>query len=429
VHPIEALREQGPTTTTGRRAGYLQNTLVIVQTALGFALLLASGLLIRGFINVRNVHTGFNADHLLSFLLPLTPNRYPDAKKVLFYDDLLPKLAAIPGVRSVSAGHPLPLRGTYHSATVEIDGRANPPDNPLTTFAGEAEPGFFETLGVPLLQGRLFTAADNNLKSPFVAIVNQAFVKKYFPDVNPIGRHIRPDISELRNQALDIDPTSTRDREIIGVVANTQQYSMTDPPQPMAVFPYAQASALMRPTVILRVVGDPMQYEKPAQAVVAGIDPFLFLIYPHSMTEQVQQNSSMQRFETMLVTAFASIAIFLTGLGLYATLAAMVRARTREIGLRMAIGAERRDIAIFVLMRGGSLVFSGLLIGSVIALAASRSVASAGWARPLLFGVSWFDPRTYLMILLVLGAVSLAACFLPTWRAVSVDPMRVLRDE
>ena len=428
VSPIESLREQSHS-TTGRRSHSFQHTLVIAQTDLGFALLLASGLLIRGFINVRHAKTGFQPDHLFRFLLPLTHARYPDPKKALFYKDLLPKLAAIPGVRSASAGYPTPLHGAYASAPVEIDGRPNPPDNQLFTFIGEAEPGYFDTLGVPLLQGRSFTAADDDPKAPFVALVNQAFVKKYFPDENPIGRHIRPDLTFLRNQSNDLDPTIHNDREIIGILADFLQTSVQDPAQPMAIFPYSQASMLMRPAVVLRVTGDPMQYEKQVQAAVSGIDPTLFLLEPETMEMRLSLSSSTQRFETLLISAFASIALFLCGLGLYATLAATVAARTREIGLRMAIGADRKDVAALILTRAIRLVVSGLAIGSLIALVATRSLSATDWWRPLLFGVSWFDPQTYFAILLVLCAVSIAACLLPTWRAMRVDPMRVLRDE
>jgi len=225
-------------------------------------------------------------------------------------------------------------------APVEIDGRPNPPDNQLFTFIGEAEPGYFDTLGVPLLQGRSFTAADDDPKAPFVALVNQAFVKKYFPDENPIGRHIRPDLTFLRNQSNDLDPTIHNNREIIGILADFLQTSVQDPAQPMAIFPYSQASMLMRPAVVLRVTGDPMQYEKQVQAAVSGIDPTLFLLEPETMEMRLSLSSSTQRFETLLISAFASIALFLCGLGLYATLAAMVASRTREIGLRMAIGGQ-----------------------------------------------------------------------------------------
>jgi len=427
--PIEALRENSQNTTAGRGRNRFQNILVIVQTGLGVMLLIASGLLIRGFLNVRQAKTGFNPDHLLCFLLPLTPVHYPDAKKVIFYDQLLPKLAALAGVRSVSAASPLPLRGSYDSAPVEIDGRPNLPNSPLTTLVGVAEPDFFETLQIPLLRGRDFTPADNDPRSPFVAIVNQAFVKRYFPNEDPIGRHIRPDLSDLRNQANELDPTTRKEREIVGIVGDSVQDSATEPPQPFATFPYAQASALMRPRVVMRVSGDPMQYEKQVEAIVSGMDPFVFLLAPNSMTDQVVEASSSQRFETVLISAFAAMALLLTALGLYATLTAMVAARTREIGLRMALGAERRGVAMLVLSHAAILLLVGIALGSVATLVASRMFAASGWLRPLLFGVTWFEPGTYSVMLLILGVVSIAACLIPTWRAVRVDPIRVLRGE
>jgi ABC-type antimicrobial peptide transport system permease subunit len=162
---------------------------------------------------------------------------------------------------------------------------------------------------------------------------------------------------------------------------------------------------------------------------VSELDSSLFMNNPSSMTLRVVGISSSQRFETMLISAIAGIALFLTGLGLYATLAAMVAARSREIGLRMAVGAERKDVAMLVLSRAATLVLVGLSLGSAVALAASRSLQASDWWRPLLFGVSWFEPQTYFALLAVLGIVSLAACLLPTWRAMGVDPVRVLRDE
>jgi predicted permease len=428
VSPLESLREQTQS-TTGRRSHRSHHVLVIAQTALSFALLLASGLLIRGFINVRNAPTGFQPEHLFRSQVPLTNARYPDAKKVLFYKELLPRLAAIPGVRSASGAYPIPLGGSWHSAPVEIDGRPNPPDEDLTARVGEAEPGAFETLGVPLLKGRTFTDSDNDPKAPFVALVNQAFVRRYFPGIDPIGHHIRLDLSQLRNQSNEVDPTSGNTREIIGVFADFQQDSVLEPPLPMAVLPYAQASMLMRPTILLRVAGDPVQYVKPVREALGTVDPTLFLLNPGSLDYGLNMQSADQRFDSFIIASFALIALFLSGLGLYATLAAMVNTRTREIGLRIAIGAGRGDVAALVLTRAALLVFSGLIVGGVIAVVAAQSLAAAPWSRPLLFGVSWFDPRTWLLMPLVPGLAGLVACLIPLRRALAVDPIRVLRDQ
>jgi ABC-type antimicrobial peptide transport system permease subunit len=216
---------------------------------------------------------------------------------------------------------------------------------------------------------------------------------------------------------------------IIGVVGDTLQDSVTDPPRPFVMLPYAQASALTRPRVVMRVVGDPASYGKSAQTIVADIDPFLFLLSPGSMTRQIGEASGSQRFDAMLIGAFGGMALLLTGLGLYASLAAMVASRTREIGVRLAIGATRNHIAALVLIRAAILVLTGVSLGAVVAMTLSRVLQSTSWWRSMLFGVTWFDPSTYSAIVLVLAVASLIACLLPTWRAVRVDPMRVLRDE
>ena len=185
----------------------------------------------------------------------------------------------------------------------------------------------------------------------------------------------------------------------------------------------------MRPSVVMRVAGDPMAYEKSAQAAVASIDPLLFLIGQGSVIVHIEDASGSQRFETVLVSAFAAMALCLTAMGLYATLAAMVAARTREIGLRMALGSDRSGVAMLVLGRATGLLLVGLILGGAATVIASRLLAASDWLRPMLFGVTWFEPGTYSAILAVLTATSIAACLVPTWNAVRVDPMRVLRDE
>jgi len=204
---------------------------------------------------------------------------------------------------------------------------------------------------------------------------------------------------------------------------------LMDPAQPLAFFPYAQASTFNRPLVVMRVAGDPMPYEKSAQAAVKSIDPLLFLIGQTSVSMHIASVSGSQRFETILVSAFAAMALCLTAMGLYATLAAMVAAGTREIGLRMALGSDRGGVAILVLGRAAVLLMFGLMLGGAVTLLASRLLAASSWSRSLLFGVSWFEPGTYSAILAVLAVTSIAACLVPTWNAVRVDPMRVLRDE
>jgi putative ABC transport system permease protein len=363
------------------------------------------------------------------FQLPLTEARYPHQTRARFYHELIPKLGAMPGVRCASGGYPLPMLGWGQSATVEVDGRPNPPEHEMRTLVGVAEPGFFETLGVPLLRGRLFTAADDDAKAPLVTVVNDAFAKRYFAREDPVGRVIRPDIREIRNQAIEMDPHGDAQREIVGVISDTVQDSLTEPAEPFAVFPFAQATELMRPPMLMRVAGRPMQYEKAAAALVQGMDPELFLLGPRSMEMQLGLVTGTQRFETMLIAGFSAIALFLTSLGFYSMLEAMVTARTREIGVRMAVGAARSDVARLILMRTAFLLGAGAAAGGTIAAAALRVLHRSDWAHELFFGVSWGDPRMIAAFVAVLTLVALSGCLLPTWQATQVDPMQALRSE
>lgn len=425
--PMGALREQGQHATMGRRTRWLHDTLVVIQTVIGVSLLFASGFLIRGFVNLRNVNPGFKSDHLFTFNLPLTEARYPHSTRALFYHELIPKLAAIPGVRGASGGYPLPMSGGASSASVEIDGRPNPPGRDLDTLVGVAEPGFFETLGVPLVRGRLFSLADDAPQRPLVAVVNQTFAKQYFPNQDPVGHHIRPDIREIRNQATALDPQGNADREIVGVVADTVQDSLTQPPQPFALFPFAQATELLRPKLVMRVAGDPMRYEPVVARIVKDLDPDLFLTGVRSMEMQLALVTGTQRFEMLLIAGFSGIALFLTSLGFYSMLAAMVTAKTREIGVRMAIGASRGDIAWMVLIRAGVLLLSGSAIGTVVAAVAWKAVSSSDTAHDLLFGVSWADPRVFASFIPILGIVATFGCLIPMLRAMRIDPVEALR--
>ena len=299
----------------------------------------------------------------------------------------------------------------------------------MSTLVGVAEPGFFETQGIPLVRGRLFTISDDNRDALVVVVVNEAFAKKFFPNIDPIGHHIRPDIRELRNQAGDIDMMGDMDREIVGVIANAQQDSRIDPAQPFVAFPYAQATALMRPTVVIRAAGDPMQQVKPAAASVAAMDASLFLIAPRTMEMQLGRATGAQRFETWLIAGFSAIALFLTSLGLYSMLATMVAARRREIGVRMAIGAVRADVAWMVVARAAGLLLAGVLAGAILAGAALCVAGSQWWSRDLRFGTSWADSQLMALMFLVIGAVASAGCLLPTWRATRIEPAHALREE
>ena len=215
VDPANALRESGQGITGGRHRYHLHSALVVAETALGFTLLIGSGLLIRSMVNMLHIEPGFDTTHTLAFDVALTQKRFPDPSKVPFFTKLLPQLAALPGVERVSAGHPLPPRGPWEYWTeLTIPGYLASANNLPGAAGAVAEPGYFETLSIPLLRGRTFTEHDNDPKSSAVAVINRSFARRYFPDRDPIGQHFVP--------KLDHPGEADREREIIGMVGDTR---------------------------------------------------------------------------------------------------------------------------------------------------------------------------------------------------------------
>ncbi len=415
--PAHALRDGGPTTTTGRRWNSLQHALVVGETALGFALLIGSGLLLRSMLNLTHLDPGFDTDRTLHFDVALSQARYPDPTKVAFYKKLLPELAAVPGVISVSAGHPMPGGGGGGSwTTFTIAGHAFPSENLPATTVHAVMPGFFETMSIPLLRGRTFTEHDNLATSPPVAIVNRRFVGKYFPDEDPIGRYLTP--------RLEYSGEPIVARQIIGVVGDTLGSDPWDDPyQDRFFLPYAQYPTHPRPRVVMKVSGDPNRYISTMQAVAKRIDPEALVFDYGTFSDHVREFSVQPRFEAVLVSIFGAIALLLSAIGLYAVLAYIVAERTRELGLRMAFGASRSQILGMVVRRALLLSFIGIVAGGLASILAGRLVDG------LLFRVRPWDPSTFVVASLVLLIVSALSAVGPALRAAWVNPMQTLREQ
>jgi predicted permease len=413
--PAPALREGSATTTSGRRRNRLQHTLVVAETALGFTLLLGSGLLIRSMLNLLHLDPGFDTKQTVHFDIALTQARYPDPSKIPFFRKLLPELAALPGVIRVSAGHQFPGRGgTWTEFT--IPGHLDPPDNLPTCEMSAILPEFFETLSIPLLHGRTFTDHDNLATSPPVAIVSRAFARKYFPNDDPIGHFLTPRFE------YSTEPIVAR--QIIGVVGDTLGGDPWDDPyQPRFFLPYAQNPTHRRPRVVMRVTGDPSVYENTVRAVVKRFDTEAPVFDYETFGSTVRVMSEQPRFEAALVSSFAGIALLFSALGLYAVLSYLVAERMRELALRMAFGASRGDILAMVLRRALLLGILGILIGAFASLVATSLVAG------FLFRVQRFDPSTFALVTLTLLLVSITSALGPATRAAWLDPMRCLRDE
>jgi predicted permease len=413
--PMHAMREGAFTLTAGRHRNRLHHALVIGETALGFALLIGSGLLIRSMVNMLTIEPGFDIQHTVSFDIALSQKRFPDPTKVPFFAKVLPQLADLPGVESVSSGHPLPMywsRGSWENFS--IPGRPTSVGEEPGAIAAAVTPGYFKTLSIPLLRGRTFTEHDDAPQSARVAVINQSFARKYFPLEDPIGRMIVPDIEEPGQASMA--------REIVGIVGDTRS-NVEEPYQPEFYLPYSQDPNHQRPLVVMKVTGDPYSYENAVRKIVAAVDKDTPVFRYRMFTDDIRNQAAQPRFEAILVSGFAVTALLLAAVGLYSVLSYIVAERTRELGLRMALGASRGNVLRLVLQRGLALGSTGIVVGAVSSVFATRLIAD------LLFKVKPLNGPIFVVVTLVLLAVSVLATLIPALRAAKVSPMEALRAE
>jgi predicted permease len=413
VDPSLALRDGTRTSTAGRGQHRLHNALVVAQTAVGLVLLIGAGLLIRSFVRVLQVDPGFDRRNVLTASLALPDNRYPRDKQIAFYQDLLPRLRALPGVVAVSAGWPLPLSTSGIGITFDIEDRPLPESERNDARVSIAEPGFFQTLRIPLLRGREFLDSDTTT-SKAVVIVNQAFAQKFFPGEDAIGKRINPGLSD--GVIHDVQ------REIIGVVGDVKATQLTREIVPEMYLPLSQ-SVIVSPKLVIRAAGDPVGLIAAVRAQVAQIDKNLPLYTVRTMDDLFARSAARQRFQALLVSAFAVISLLLSAIGLYGLLSYLVAQRTLEIGVRMALGAPRQSVLTMVLRRGMLLAALG------IALGIAASVALTTFLKGMLFGIRPLDALTFVGVSAVLLLVCLLASTGPAYRAAALDPVKTLRDQ
>jgi len=413
LDPSLALREGTRTFTSGRGQHRLHNALVVAETAIGLVLLVGAGLLIHSFVRVLNVDPGFDPHHVLTANINLPDKQYPTLKNPEFYDNLLPRLSALPGVESVAAGYPIPV--SRHNVTIgfTIEGRPVAKGEEEDAAITVVTPGFFHTLRIPVLAGRDFLPTDDS-KSPAVVIVNQAFARKYFPGENPVGKRIKPGLGDgVTNDVM---------RQIIGVVGDVKRHGLTSEMPPQYYLPLKQA-IILSPAVLIRTSGDPRSIIGPLRAQLAQVDPDIPPYRIRTLDDYISLSAAQPRFQTVLITFFAVMALLLAAVGLYAVLSYMVAQRTLEIGLRLALGAQREDVLGLVLRRGLLLAGTGLAIGILASLLLTQFMVG------MLYGVKQFDPLTFVGVSAVLLLVSAAASSLPAYRAARLDPMKTLREQ
>ena len=417
VNPAETLVAAGRGSTSanpvfGRGHG-LRRLLVVAEVALSLVLLIGSGLLVRSFMRLQDVAPGFDPKGVLTMELTLTGARYADAQIVRdTYRDLWTRLDALPGVTASGGVTSLPLSGFFAWGPITIEGRTPPPgENFINADQRVASGRYFEAMGIPLIKGRFFNQ-DDTLEKDRVIIVDEFMASEYWPNQDPIGKRVR--FGDLKSTAPH--------RTVVGVVGRVKQYGLDTDGRIALYVPHTQ-SGTRALYVTVRTEADPAALAASVKAQIRAIDPDLPVYRVRTMSAWVDQSLARPRFAMTLLTLFAGLALLLAALGIYGVMAFLVAQSTREIGIRVALGATERNILSLVLRQGMTIVMSGAAVGLLLALALSRVIGS------LLFGVAGADPLTFLGAAALLGAIALGATLVPARRAARTDPVESLRME
>jgi putative ABC transport system permease protein len=411
----EPLRDSGKGISGGFRHGRLRDAVVVLEVGLSLTLLVAAGLLMRSFMALRDVHLGFQPDHIFVARLPLPVDRYKTAAQVTgFYRPLLQRLNALPGVVEATETSTLPPYGGIPS-DIEVTGKTHTEKwNAMFQLCSE---GYFGVLKIQFIDGRPFTEAEVN-GARKLAVVNQAFVKKYLANENPIGRQVR--IAQL--EQFD-DPVKDPVFEIIGSVADVKNRGLQDPVEPEIWLPYTVTGSAFR-GILVRTANDPMVMMNVIEKEIWATDRNVALTFTGTAESYISQFSyAGPRFGFYMMTIFGAIGFVLVTIGVYSVLAYTTTRRTQEIGIRMALGAKGSDVLGMVIRMGLRLVGIGVLLGLIASAALGRVIATQLW------GVSAYDPWTLTIVPALLLITGMAACWLPARRAARVDPLVALRYE
>ena len=411
---VEALKDASRGTSESGRRGGLRNLLVVSELAIAVVLLVVAGLLIQSLWRLRNVDSGLQPHNVLTFNVTLPEVKYNTARQSQFFIDLKSRLEATPGIQAASSIYPLPLNGERFVISFEIEGRPMAPkDHPSGEFFTTGV-GYFRTMEIPIIRGRDFDDRDKYGATP-VVIVSETFARQIFPNEDPIGKRIRPGISTID----DDKPTM---REIVGVVGDVHNQNLSTEPKPAYYVPQTQVP-FNQLVMVAKTNAEPHGMISAVTKDVAAMDADVPLFGVKSMDEYLSASVAAPRFNTTLLSIFAGVALVLTIVGLYGVMSYSVVQRTNEIGIRLALGAQSRDVLLMIIKQGSKLIVVGLVIGLAGAFAATRVIGS------LLFGVKTRDPFTFVAAALLLAIVGLLACYVPAWRATKVDPLEALRYE
>jgi predicted permease len=406
-----ALREQSGQTTGSRAAGTFRKGLVTVQTAVALLLLISAGLFSKTLLNLSRIDLGIRTDHLITLSVDPRLNGYTDAQVAQLYQRALERFAGIPGVTLASAARVGAITGSSSSGNITVEGYTPPNDDDADSHLNAIAPGYFRTLGVPLVKGREFTDADH-AAAPKVAIVNESFVKHFLAGRDPIGARFARGAGDVK---LDIT--------VVGVVKDAKYSDMKETPPRVYYTPYLQGSNQSAMHFYLRTGLAPKRILESVRRAVADLDPNLPLRHMRTMDEQLDLNMGTERMLSMLTGSFAALATVLAALGLYGVLAFNVARRTREIGIRMALGANAGHVRGLVVRDVLLMIGIGGIVGVAAAAAAGKAIES------VLYQMKPWDPLVYGAAAAVLGTIALLAAYIPARRATTVDPMVALRYE
>ncbi|HMG76373.1 MAG TPA: ABC transporter permease [Pyrinomonadaceae bacterium] len=410
----ESLKEGGRSATAGRAHQRVRSTFVVVELAIALVLLVGAGLLVKTFWKLRNVEPGFNSDHLLTMRVELPEARYKEIdKQTRFRTQALDDVNSLPGAQAAMISE-LPLSGDSLNHDFVIDGRPTvaPGDEPsLETRSIMGD--YFHTMQIPLRKGRDFGPQDFDAKAPLVGIANDAMVRQYFPNEDPLGKRVR----WVRNANVEWIT-------IVGVVGDVKHFGLDLPEQPGLYSPYTQINPWKRwMTFAVRTQSDPAAMGPMVKQQIWKVDSQLPITKVQTMTEVSAASFAARRFNMLLLTLFSCLALILAAVGVYGVMSYAVTQRTQEIGIRMALGAQMGDVMKLVMKSGLVLALIGIVVGLGGAFALTRLMTS------LLFAVEPTDKATFAIVSLCLLVTALIACYLPARRATKVDPLVALRYE
>jgi len=412
----ETLKEGGRGSSAGKQKRFARSSFVVAQMCFALVLLAGSGLLIRSFIRLVGVDPGFDVSHLLTFKVSLPSSRYKtDSMQLAFFRQLLVRISRLPSVRSASMNSFPPFSGLGSATGVQL---LSHPERSLMDLPVAAVrvvgPDYFSTMQIPLHAGRTFSEQELT-EEHHVVIINQAFADQYLKGVNPLGQKAVIYMKSL-------EESQNTPSEIIGVVGDVRQMGLDTPAEPTVYWPHPEL-VMSGMTILVRTVNDPLTLVSAVRNELQQMDPEQPMAAIATMDQLLASSLSRSRFTMLVIGVFAALALVLASVGIYGVIAYSVTQRTQEFGIRIALGASRRDVLRLVLGQGTRLTLLGIGLGIVAALVVTRLMAT------LLYGISATDPVTFTAVALLLAIVALAACYIPARRATRVDPIVALRYE